>query len=254
MGRFLGFLYGVVNYFIFLGVFLYLIVFVGNITEFAGVSFPKTIDIGEPVASTFFSAFVINVVLLALFGVQHTVMARQWFKKAITKTIPKNTERATYVLMTNLLLLLLYWQWRPLPEAVWSVGGVGAMVLQAGFWIGVALVLVTTFLIDHFELFGLKQAVYHLRGKEMPPYKFVTPALYKHVRHPLYVGWLLWFWSAPVMSQGHLLLAAVWTAYILIAIRHEERDLVAHFGKKYEDYRKSVPMLIPFLKPRRGKN
>lgn len=254
MGRLLGFLYGVANYVFFLAIFLYLVVFIGNITEVAGISFPKTIDYGGPQASTFFSGFVINVVLLALFGIQHTVMARQWFKKAITKTIPKTVERGTFVLMTNLLLVLIYWQWRPLPEAVWTVGGVGGMVLQAGFWIGVLLVLVSTFLIDHFELFGLKQAFYHLRGKEMPPYKFVTPWFYKYVRHPLYVGWLLMFWCAPVMSRGHLLLAAVWTGYILIAIRHEERDLIAHFGKKYEDYRKSVPMLIPFLKPRGGKN
>lgn len=251
MGRLLGFLYGVANYVIFLGVFLYLIVFVGNIAEFLGLAFPKTIDAGAPAAAGLGSALVINTLLLALFGVQHTVMARPGFKTAIKSMVPDKLERSTYLLMTTVCLLLLYWQWRPLPEAVWAVEGVGAMILTAGFWLGVLLVLVTTFLIDHFELFGLKQSINHLMGKDMPPYKFVTPALYKVVRHPLYVGWLLWFWAAPTMSQGHLLLAVVWTAYILIAIRYEERDLIAYFGKKYEDYKKTVPMLVPFLKPKK---
>jgi len=251
MSRVIGFLYGAVNYVIFLGVFLYLIVFVGNITEFLGIAFPKTVDFGDPAPATVLSGVIINTLLLALFGVQHTVMARQGFKARLKSVIPERLERSTYVLATNLLLLLLFWQWRPLPGAVWETEGLLALILTGLFWLGILLVLVTTFLIDHFDLFGLRQSFYHLTGKEMPPYPFVTPSVYKLVRHPLYVGWLLMFWSAPVMSQGRLLLAAVWTLYILIAIRYEERDLIAHFGKAYDHYRKSVPMLIPFLKPKK---
>jgi methanethiol S-methyltransferase len=251
MGRLLGFLYGVANYLIFLGVFLYLIVFLGDITEFMGITFPKTVDYGAPAAGTVFSAVLIDLALLALFGVQHTVMARPGFKKALTAGVPKLLERSTYLLASNALLLLLYWQWRPLPETVWASEGVLAIVLTGLFWLGIVLVLVTTFLIDHFDLFGLRQSFAYLTGKPVPTYQFVTPSVYKMVRHPLYVGWLLMFWAAPVMSQGRLLLAGVWTVYILIAIRYEERDLIAHFGKKYQDYVKSVPMLVPFWKPKK---
>lgn len=251
MGRFIGFLYGVTNYLVFFLVFLYLAVFVGNLTFVEGfLPFALvTVDYGGSIASSALEGFFINFLLLAVFSLQHTVMARPGFKEKITKIVPQKLERSTYILFTNLLLILLYWQWRPMPEAVWDLtGGVGEMIMWAGFALGWLLILVSTLLIDHFELFGLKQAINYLRGKDMKPYKFVTPLLYKVVRHPLYLGWLLAFWCAPVMSQGHLFLAGVWTIYIFIAISYEEKDLGAYFGKKYADYKAKTPMIIPFIK------
>ena len=253
MGRLLGFLYGTINYVVFFLVFLYLIVFIGNLT-FVGEYLPfplVTIDAGGPAAGSLMEALLINFALLALFGVQHTVMARHGVKEAIRATIPRHMERPTYILATNLLLILLYWQWRPIPDVVWALDGVAATIMLALFALGVVVILISTLLIDHFELFGLKQSVYYLMGKDLEKYKFVTPALYKMVRHPLYLGWLLMFWCAPVMSQGHLFLAAVWTVYIFIAIGYEEKDLIAAFGKKYEDYKAKTPMIIPFLKIRK---
>lgn len=253
MGRFIGFLYGVVNYVVFFLVFLYLAVFVGNLT-FIGdyITLPfaiKTVDVGGPMAGSTMEALFINFLLLALFSVQHSVMARPGFKKKITQIVPQKLERSTYILFTNLLLILLYWQWRPMTGGVWDLtGGVGEMIMWGGFALGWLLILMSTLLIDHFELFGLTQAINYLRGKDMKPYKFVTPLLYKVVRHPLYLGWLLAFWCAPVMSQGHLFLAAVWTVYIFIAISYEEKDLLAYFGKKYADYRAKTPMIFPFVK------
>lgn len=251
MGRFIGFLYGVTNYLVFFLVFLYLAVFVGNLTMVEGfLPFAiKTVDYGGPVAGSTMEAILVNFLLLAAFSLQHTVMARPGFKRKIIQIIPKKLERSTYILFTNLLLILLYWQWRPMPDVVWNLtGGVGEMIMWAGFALGWLIILVSTLLIDHFELFGLKQAINYLRGKKMEPYKFVTPLLYKVVRHPLYLGWLLAFWCAPVMSQGHLLLTGVWTVYIFIAISYEEKDLGAYFGKKYSDYQKKTPMIFPFTK------
>lgn len=253
MGRFIGFLYGIANYVVFFLVFLYLAVFIGNLT-FVGDYLPlpfdlKTIDIGGPAAGSTMEAFFINFLLLAIFGVQHSVMARPGFKKRLTAIIPKNLERSTYILFTNALLILLYWQWRPLTDPVWSLtSDFGVMAMWGSWAFGWLLVLVSTLLIDHFELFGFKQSIAHLKGKDMPRYSFVTPLLYKLVRHPLYLGWLLAFWCAPTMTQGHMLLAAVWTVYIFIAISFEEMDLIATFGDRYKDYAAKTPMIIPFPK------
>ena len=244
MGGIASILYGVVVYGLFLGTFLYAIAFVGNLPA------PKTIDSGAvgplPVA------LAINTVLLGLFAVQHSVMARPGFKRWWTRLVPEPVERTTFVLFASLALLLLYWQWRPMPGAVWTVTNpVGVLVLQAIFWIGWALVLLSTFMINHFELFGLRQVYCRLRGIPSPTTAFRTPFLYKRVRHPIYLGFLLAFWATPAMTMGHLLFAVATTGYILIGIQLEERDLIAAFGDRYHRYREQVSMLIP-LPRRRG--
>ena len=248
MGRFIGFLYGTIVYVFFFGVFLYLIAFVGNITEFMGIKLPVTRTIDGPGTYSGAEAYLINFGLLALFGLQHSVMARQGFKAKLKGMVGDKMERPTYVLATNLLLVLLYCYWRPVADVVWAFDGIGATLMWVGFTSGWGLILLSTLLIDHFELFGLKQALYHLKGKDLPKYKFVTPLFYKLVRHPLYFGWLLAFWCIPVMTAGHITLSAVWTIYIFIAISYEEKDLTATFGKKYTDYQKSTPMIIPLTK------
>jgi protein-S-isoprenylcysteine O-methyltransferase Ste14 len=231
-------LYGAVVYAVFLGTFLYAIAFVG------GLPVPKTVDSGEPGALG--TALVVDVLLLGVFAVQHSVMARPAFKRWWTRFVPRSVERTTYVLLASLALLLLYWQWRPIPGVVWSViHPVGATVLQAIFWLGWATVLVSTFLINHFELFGLRQVYARLTGRPLPPPVFKTPYLYKHVRHPIYLGFLLAFWAAPVMTVGHLLFAAATTGYIMIGIFLEERDLMQLYGDQYRRYRKEVSMLVP---------
>lgn len=237
MSRVLSLLYGGVCYVFFLAVFLYAIGFVGDFFV------PKTIDSG-PAASTG-EALLVNVVLLLLFAVQHSVMARRWFKERWTRIVPQHLERSTYVLIASLVLALIFWQWRPLPGTVWSVGGIGATLLWAAFALGWAIVLVTTFLIDHFDLFGLRQVWLHFRGREYTPVQFQTPGLYRYVRHPLYLGFLMAFWAIPEMSVGHLLFAAATTGYILVAIQFEERDLLRYHGEQYEEYRDRVPMLVP---------
>jgi protein-S-isoprenylcysteine O-methyltransferase Ste14 len=205
------------------------------------------VDSGE--AGAIGAALVIDTLLLGLFAVQHSVMARPAFKRWWTRAVPQPVERTTYVLCTNLALILLYWQWRPIPDVVWSVAHpAGVAVLQAIFWIGWAVALVSTFLINHFELFGLRQVYLGLRGAELPPPAFRTPWLYKRVRHPLYLGFLLAFWATPTMTAGHLLFAVATTGYILIGIALEERDLIALFGEQYRRYREQVPMLIPLFK------
>jgi protein-S-isoprenylcysteine O-methyltransferase Ste14 len=241
MGGIVAALYGAAVYLIFAATFLYAIAFVGNLPA------PKTIDSGMP--GSLGTALLVNTLLLGLFAIQHSVMARPAFKRWWTRIVPQSVERTTYVLLASAALLLLYWQWRPIPGAVWSVSHpAGIVILQAVFWTGWALVLVSTFLISHFELFGLRQVWARLRGQELPSPVFRTPSLYKRVRHPIYLGFLLAFWAAPTMSVGHLLFAVATTGYILIGIFLEERDLMALFGEQYRRYREEVPMLIPLFK------
>jgi protein-S-isoprenylcysteine O-methyltransferase Ste14 len=231
-------LYGAVTYVFFLVVFLYAIAFVGNLPV------PKTIDSGTP--GSLAPALAINTLLLALFAIQHSVMARPAFKRWWTHFVPQAVERTTYVLLASVVLAVLCWQWQPMPTAVWTVTNpAGVATLQTIFWAGWVLVLLSTFLINHFELFGLHQVYARLRGHPLPAPLFRTPFLYKRVRHPLYLGFLLAFWAAPQMTAGHLLFAVGTTGYILIAIWLEERDLIAMFGDQYRCYREQVSMLIP---------
>jgi protein-S-isoprenylcysteine O-methyltransferase Ste14 len=213
----------------------------------ADLSFlPKTVDRADTFTPPLMAA-LINGALLALFAVQHSVMARPAFKRAWTQIVPASLERSTYVLAATLALVLLIWQWRPMTDAAWSVTSPSAIVaLYAIQALGWGVVLLSTFLINHFELFGLRQTFAALFGRGVPPSEFHTPMLYKLVRHPLYLGFVIAFWSTPHMSAGHLLFAIGGTGYILLGIFFEERDLVAHFGQKYLDYRKRVPMLLPF--------
>ncbi len=237
--------YSVVVYLLFFASFLYLIAFVGgDMTSFFGA--PKTIDAG-PAWAGGAAAALVNIGLLVLFGLQHTIMARQGFKKAWTKIVPWSMERSTYVLATFILLVLLFAYWQPMPAVVWSVEApLWSGVLTALFFLGVVLVLLSTVLINHFHLFGLMQGWYRFKNKEVPGPQFVTPSLYKHIRHPLYLGWITMFWATSHMTAGHLLFAAIWTIYIFIAIGYEERDMVALFGDKYRDYMAKVPVILPF--------
>ena len=238
------FVYGVVSYAIFFATFLYAIGFVGNVVV------PQSIDGVR--AGSFATALTVDLLLLGLFAVQHSVMARPAFKRRWTQIIPPAAERSTYVLASSVALLLLFWQWRPLGGVVWDVEQpVLRALLQATFAAGWLTILVATFLINHFDLFGLRQVWLHLRGEPYRPLPFATPGLYRHVRHPLYVGWFLAFWATPTMTVTHLVFALATTAYILIAIRFEERDLVDAYGRAYADYRRRVPMLVPRLRAER---
>ena len=233
--------YGVVCYLIFLGTFLYAIGFLGNFIV------SKSIDSGEAGSTT--QAIIINVILLALFAVQHSVMARPGFKKSLTKIVPEPMERSTYVFLSSALLILLFWQWRPMTAVILNVAGQPvAYIFWAVFAAGWALVLLATFLIDHFDLFGLRQVWLYWQGKDYESKPFGTPSLYKYMRHPLYLGWFLAFWATPSMTAGHLLFAVVTTAYILVAIQLEERDLVERFSEDYIEYKKTTPMIFPFPK------
>jgi len=237
----IGMAYGAACYLFFLVTFLYVIGFLADLPFL-----PKTVDRAVTVTPPLM-AVLINGALLAIFAIQHSVMARPAFKRAWTKFVPASLERSTYVLFATLAVSLLIWQWRPITDTAWSVTSPAAVValyaLQALGW---AVLLLATFLINHFELFGLRQTFAAMLGRAIPETQFHTPLLYKHVRHPLYLGFVIAFWSAPQMSLGHLLFAIGGTGYILVGIFFEERDLVAHFGQKYRDYQKRVPMLLPF--------
>jgi protein-S-isoprenylcysteine O-methyltransferase Ste14 len=228
-------------YGLFLATFLYLVGFVGG---FAAL--PRTVDFGPPAPLSV--ALAIDLALIALFGLQHSVMARPAFKRRWTRIVPPVLERSIYVLMASLVLIVLFVGWRPVPVILWSVTGpVGAAMLWAAFAAGWAIVLFSTYLINHFELFGLSQTWANLRGRDGAPPRFVTPLFYRIVRHPLYSGFLLAFWASPVMTIGHLVLALGMTVYVFIAIGHEERDLVAMFGDEYRRYRMRVGALVPGL-------
>lgn len=232
-------LFAIAAYFVFFATFLYLIAFVGNLLV------PLTIDSGGAQTSVT-TALAINIALVALFGVQHSIMARQEFKAAWTKIVPKPIERAVYVLTASVALCTLYYFWHPLAGDVWRVENtLATAVLWTLFGLGWVIVLASTFLINHFELFGLQQVWRNMRGNDEAPLKFRTPFFYKLVRHPLYSGFLLAFWATPHMTWGHLLFAVGMTVYILIAITYEEKDLVGYFGQDYEQYRRKVGTLVP---------
>jgi protein-S-isoprenylcysteine O-methyltransferase Ste14 len=231
--------YGVVCYAVFFSTFLYLVGFVGNLVV------PKSIDSGG--VGPLGPALLVDTLLLVLFGMQHSVMARPRFKKLWTRFVPRPVERSTYVLLSSAALITLFAFWRPLPHPVWVAQGALAGALQAGLLAGVGLVLLSTFLIDHFDLFGLRQVVLYFRGRSYAEKRFATPLLYRWVRHPLYLGWFATIWITPVMSAGHFLLALVWTAYILIAVPMEEHDLLRFLGEPYRRWRERTPAFVPGL-------
>jgi protein-S-isoprenylcysteine O-methyltransferase Ste14 len=246
VGRTLILGYGVGTYIFFFCTFLYLIGFVGNWVV------PQGIDSGTPTASVG-TAIAINVLLLGLFAVQHTIMARPAFKAVWTRWVPWHVERTTFVLLTTAILAFMAWQWRPLPVSVWQIEKPLMAALLAGISLaGWGIVLASTFLIDHFELFGLKQPVSYALGRPLEHPTFKERLFYKWVRHPLMLGFLIAFWATPTMSQGHLLFAIVTTAYVLLAIQIEERTLVYLHGEQYRDYQRRVPMLLPFGRRRTG--
>jgi protein-S-isoprenylcysteine O-methyltransferase Ste14 len=239
MRRFALFLYSLAAYGLFLGVFLYLVAFVGNL----GV--PRSLDAGPP-ADTL-TAVAVDLLLVALFGLQHSVMARPAFKRWITQAVPAPVERSTFVLVASLVLLVMFWQWRPLPATVWHAEGGVALLLWGVFALGWGTVLLSTFLINHFDLFGLRQSWVHLRRQRLAPLEFRTTLLYRLVRHPIMLGFLLAFWATPHMTAGHLLFALAMTAYILVGVHYEERDLVRSLGRDYVDYRRRTPAFVPGL-------
>jgi len=241
MGRFIAFLYGLASYVAFFGTILYAIGFV------SGLLVPKTIDTGTvvPIAE----AVIVNLLLMSVFAMQHRVMARKQFKRWWTQFVPASVERSTYVLFSSLALMLLFWQWRPMPAVVWQIAEPQVAAAVTGLSLfGWLIVFTSTFLINHFELFGLQQVANNLAGRSTPAPRFRTPLYYRFVRHPIYLGFIIAFWAAPTMTAGHLLFAAVTTAYIIVGILLEERDLIDLFGDEYRHYRNRVSMLVPWRK------
>jgi len=232
------FAYGVACYGVFLATFLYAVGFIGNLVV------PKTMD--SPARTPFLYALGIDVLLLGIFAVQHSVMARPWFKRAWTRVVPEPAERSTYVLLSSLALIALFAFWQPLGGTIWNIENpTGRLVIYQLFGLGFGVVLIATFLINHFDLFGLRQVWLYLTGQPYTELTFRTPLFYKYIRHPLYVGWFMAFWFTPTMTGAHLLFAVMTTAYILLAIRWEENDLIASHGESYIRYRESVPMFLP---------
>jgi protein-S-isoprenylcysteine O-methyltransferase Ste14 len=243
MGRILIFIFGVVSYCVFFASFLYAIAFVAGLDQFEFV--PYTIDKGGPLVP-FGEALLINALLLGLFAVQHNIMARIWFKKIWTKIVPEPMERSVFVLLSSLILFLMYWNWRPMPEVVWDVSGSTlGTVLTVGLYLGFVIVLISTFLIDHFDLFGLRQIWLHLQKKEYTPVEFQTTGLYSYVRHPLMLGFIIAFWCTPTMTMGHLIFAIATTAFMFLGMVLEEQDTAKLLGDPYVQYRKQVSMIIP---------
>ncbi len=238
-GRVAALIYGLASYVVFSLSFVYALAFIGN------YFLTDSLDVGTEGGLA--QSIMIDTVLLGLFAVQHSVMARPAFKRWWTTIVPASCERSTYVLLTSLILLLLFWQWRPMLTTIWRVEGWPAIVLTVIYWTGWLITLTSTWLIDHFELFGLRQVFDALRNATARAPVFRTPLLYRFVRHPLLFGFLLAFWAAPHMTGGHLLFAALGTGYIIVGVRLEERDLITQFGARYEQYRRSVPMLLPRL-------
>ena len=240
LSRWVILIYGVLCYVMFLGVFLYALGFIGDFIV------PSTLNKGA--SSSTFAALMVNLGLLLAFGLQHSVMARPTFKRWWTRIVPVPAERSTYVLFTNLCLMAMFALWRPMPATIWEIDSqIGRIAMYGLFGFGWFLVLVTTFLINHFDLFGLRQVWLHWRGVEYTNLGFVTPLYYRFVRHPLYVGWICAFWATPRMTLGHLVFAAGATAYILVAIVFEERNLMEHYGSRYEEYRRKTGALVPRL-------
>lgn len=242
MKKVIAFIYGVIDYIIFLGTFLYAIAFVGNF----GVA--KTINTGTE--TPFTSALIINLAVLSVFALQHSIMARPCFKEWWTKYVSPTIERSTYVLFSSLALILIFWQWRPMPDIVWEIQHETAIILIYGLYaLGWLIVLLSTFMISHFELFGLRQVYRYLKDIEPKPISFQKPMLYQIVRHPLMLGFIIAFWATPVMTTGQLVFSITTTLYILISVKFlEERDLVRKHGEKYAEYQENVPMLIPYPK------
>jgi protein-S-isoprenylcysteine O-methyltransferase Ste14 len=241
--RLLILFYAIVSYAVFFVSFLYSLGFVGNYLV------PKSIDVGS--AANWSEAIVVDLLLLGIFAIQHSIMARPAFKRWSAKFFPEASQRSTYVLLSSLIQLLLFWQWRPIPIHIWHVEGMAASLLIGVYWLGWLIMLASTFMIDHFDLSGLRQAFSAMRGAELPGQSFRTPLLYKIVRHPIMLGLLLAFWATPEMTAGHLLFAIMTTAYILVGVQFEERDLIAEFGTTYQQYRRRVPMLLPRIFGRR---
>ncbi|NGP88506.1 isoprenylcysteine carboxylmethyltransferase family protein [Aliifodinibius halophilus] len=246
MKKLIAFIYGVICYLIFFASFLWMILFLGGFEVYAPTA------VNEGVSGSLAESILINLGLIALFGVQHTVMARKSFKEWWTKFVPQPLERSTYVLFSAIALILILWFWQPLPETVWHVDTVWvSLVLQWGFWLGWLVLFLSTWMIDHFNLFGLKQVWNYMRGIEQHSPQFMEPGFYKYVRHPLMLGFLIAFWSIPHMTVGHFIFSGGMTLYILIGVFYEEKAMVQRFGNKYKDYRDRVPKFFPRLKVRK---
>lgn len=239
LGKIFVLMYGLIAYLVSLISICYAIGFIGNVLV------PKSIDSGRH--TDLLLSFFVDISLLTLFAIQHSVMARPRFKAAWTKIVPPNIERSTYVLLSGLLLCLLFWLWQPMPTEIWNVSDkVGRALMIGLFWLGWFIVLLSTFMISHLELFGLRQVLLNLQGKKCQESKFMIRGLYRVVRHPIMMGFIIAFWATPEMTLGHLLFAIVTTTYILIALQFEERDLIVLFGNAYKEYRKRVPLLFPW--------